>query len=203
MPKPTVSRRTQRERTDTTVEALLAAAFPQFGDQGFAAASLDEICRAAGVTKGALYHHFPGGKPELFEAVALAALERMVDALKKAAARGAGKPDALAKTIDAYFEVALEERVQRIMLQDAPSVFGFQRWRETEYRYSWRFIRDSLDAIGGKRALSEAAKDMRATVIFGACCEATLAIATAKKPRAARAEAVTQITSLCIALAQA
>ncbi|MGH8905176.1 MAG: TetR family transcriptional regulator [Egibacteraceae bacterium] len=53
------------EEAAATREALLKAALPVFGQRGYAAATLDEIARCAGVTRGALYHHF-AGKPELF-----------------------------------------------------------------------------------------------------------------------------------------
>src|SRR4051794_2576119 len=63
-----VTKRTQAERTESTRNALIAAARPLFADRGYARVGTEEIVRAAGVTRGALYHHFDG-KRELFEAV--------------------------------------------------------------------------------------------------------------------------------------
>src|SRR3954447_25822182 len=60
--------RTQRERSQTTTARLVEAARPLFAAHGFARTLLDDSILRAGVTKGALYHHFPG-KRELFEAV--------------------------------------------------------------------------------------------------------------------------------------
>ena len=61
-------RRTQAERSEATRDALIAAARRLFAERGYDGVGTEEIVRAAGVTRGALYHHF-GGKRELFEAV--------------------------------------------------------------------------------------------------------------------------------------
>src|SRR5580693_7195083 len=62
------SRRTQAERSAETREALIAAARPLFAVHGYADVALETIVRTAGVTRGALYHHF-ADKTELFAAV--------------------------------------------------------------------------------------------------------------------------------------
>ena len=49
----------RRREPDVTRERLLNAAFEEIYQRGFQAASLDTILDQAGVTKGALYHHFP------------------------------------------------------------------------------------------------------------------------------------------------
>ena len=51
---------TQQERTEATTVALVEAARDLFAKDGFAATSLDAVVAKAGVTKGALYHHFSG-----------------------------------------------------------------------------------------------------------------------------------------------
>ena len=58
----------QAERRQATRDAIVAAAATLFGAKGFAATTIDEIAAAAGVAKGAVYHHFPN-KEAVFEAV--------------------------------------------------------------------------------------------------------------------------------------
>src|SRR5688500_2411808 len=62
------SKRTQADRSAATQAALVTAARPLFAAKGYAAVGTDEVARAAGVTRGALYHQF-AGKEELFAAV--------------------------------------------------------------------------------------------------------------------------------------
>ena len=62
------ARRTQAGRSAETSDALIAAARPMFASPGYSEVSLENIVRAAGVTRGALYHHF-ADKLELFAAV--------------------------------------------------------------------------------------------------------------------------------------
>jgi len=191
-------RRTQRERSEATVDAMIAAAHAQFGDRGYDAASLDDVCAAAGVTKGALYHHFSGGKPALFKAVVVKMQEQLVAAMSAARVRGAD--DVLRAVIGAYFDVALEKRFYRITLQDAPAVFGLHHWREIEYRYSLKFIRAGIEAIPPEYSpeyrMDDEWADMLSVAVFGACCEATVAIAMAKEPEKAKAQAIEVIIAM-------
>src|SRR5215510_12961166 len=74
---------------DVTREKLLTAAFEEIYRRGFQAASLDTIIARAGVTKGALYHHFPDkaslGYTVVDEVVNGSLLERWLGLLEKQA----------------------------------------------------------------------------------------------------------------------
>ena len=61
--------RTKAAQRDATIAALVGAARELFAQRGYAAVGTEEIVQAAGVTRGALYHHFRGGKEQLFQAV--------------------------------------------------------------------------------------------------------------------------------------
>lgn len=169
-------RRTQTERREATIEALQFAAIKVFGDMGYESASLDEICAAAKVTKGALYHHYPNGKIALFEAVVILEQERMLSAMMAASDGTLNAELALRAVLAAYFEVALQPGMYRITLLDAPAVLGLKRWREIEYRYSQTFIRAVLDRALESR-VSEDYREMLASALFGAASELTLGIA--------------------------
>ena len=114
---------TNPERTEATRLALLDAAHALFIDRGYAAASTPEICAAAGVTRGALYHHF-ADKRALF----LAVLEResvaVRDAIEDAAGRASAPRQALLKGADAYLAAMAERGRTRLLLVDGPAVLG-------------------------------------------------------------------------------
>lgn len=182
-------RRTQTERSGATIKALRSAATRLFGELGYEAASLDEICAAAEVTKGALYHHFPGGKIALFEAVVILEQERMLSAMTVASDSTKTAEIALRAALAAYFEVALEPGMYRITLLDAPAVLGLERWREIEYRYSQAFIREALNSALETRT-SDDYREMLASALFGSACELTLGIAGSKNTNAACKHAI-------------
>jgi AcrR family transcriptional regulator len=188
-------RRSQDERSQATTEALLRAAERAFGRDGYDASSLDAIAARARVTKGALYHHFPGGKSALFEAVVLRLHGRLVRALDAAAADATGR-DGLSRVLDTYFAMATEPSFHRITSLDAPAVFGPDKWREIEYQHALRHIRTSIDLVLSASRVSDAAKTMLAQAFFGAVNEATFSVVAARDRDAARRLAVATIATI-------
>src|SRR3546814_8503843 len=81
-----VARRSRMQMTAETRSTLLKLARQMFGKTGYADASMDELTAAAGMTRGALYHHF-GSKQGLFEAVVEQIDEEMDDQLKTLATK--------------------------------------------------------------------------------------------------------------------
>src|SRR3954451_14864172 len=124
-------RRSQAERASSTRAALLDAALPLFTERGYAQVGTEDIVRKAGVTRGALYHHF-GGKAKLLEAV----YERLEAESTERVARGVLGSDlesplaAMRAGIEAFLDECAKPEMQRIVLHDAPAVLGWDRWRE-------------------------------------------------------------------------
>ena len=119
----TEPRRRRAETAQDTTERLLAVARRAFAEQGFAATSLDALAAEAGVTRGALHHHF-GNKTGLFEAVLRAVDAEVTDIL---AAEWAAEPDhwhAFLRWYDHYLAEALHPSRRRILFQDAAAVLG-------------------------------------------------------------------------------
>jgi len=127
-------RRTQAERAADTREALIAAARSLFADPGFADAALETIVRDAGVTRGALYHHFDD-KQALFRAVLEAIESEVAERMRSAAAEAADPWDQVRAACRAYLDACLERDVQRIVVLDAPSVLGWHTWCEIDRKY--------------------------------------------------------------------
>jgi len=103
--------------------ALIAAARKAFAEKGFAAASMDELTAAAGLTRGALYHNF-GDKRGLLAAVVGQIDTEMASRAKEIGARQATGWDALLAEAEVYIEMALNPEVRRIVLLDGPAVLG-------------------------------------------------------------------------------
>jgi AcrR family transcriptional regulator len=184
------TRRTQAQRAAETRDALIAAARPLFAAQGFSEAALETIVRAAGVTRGALYHHF-ADKTELFAAV-FEQVEGEVAAQMGEAIAASGQTDPVeVMRLGAGFwlDACSDPEVQRIVLVDAPAVLGWTRWTEIGNRYNVGLVRALLtDAVETGRIPSQPI-EATALTILGAMREATLYVALAEDHDQARQEA--------------
>lgn len=183
--------RTQVERSVATRSALIAAARRLFAADGFAAVGTEAIVRAAGVTRGALYHQF-ADKTELFAAVVE---DVEADVVEHLAAQVMADPEALGdpvslleQGIDAWLDAGAQPEVQRIVLLDAPGVLGWERWRATGLRYGLGLIEASLQGAVDAGTLPPQPVRPLAHLIVSAFDEAALYVARSPDPAGARAE---------------
>ena len=181
-------------KADETRRSLVAAARQLFGDQGYAATSVDEIVRAAGVTKGALYHHFRD-KDDLFRAV----VEQVkVDVTGAAAERFFDDQDAddemarVRRLCTSLIEAHLDPAVQRITVMDARSVFDAATRRELETRYEVSLLRGAFRSAMRVGAIEQQDIATLAPVMAGALIEACSLVTEAddKEDMRARVDAV-------------
>ncbi|HZG92917.1 MAG TPA: TetR/AcrR family transcriptional regulator [Pseudonocardia sp.] len=186
------TRAQQRDRTRT---ALLEVSRRLFADQGYAAVGLAEIVRAAGVTKGALYHHFPGGKADLFRAV-LAGVQAQVAATVAATAEAEDDPwTRLTAGCRAFLAAATEPAVRRIMLVDGPAVLGWAEWRALDEATSASHLGDALDGLVEAGVLARQPVAPLTRLLSGAMNEAALWLAETGDP-ADLADVVTALTRM-------
>jgi len=137
--------KTNAEYSERTRGLLLAAARREFARAGYADAATERIVEAAGVTRGALYHHFED-KRELFAAV-VAELQREITARIEQRAEGKRKPlDSLLAGCDAWLDACLDADIQQILLLDGPAVLGWRRWTEIDAREGAGSLRRGIDA---------------------------------------------------------
>lgn len=194
-------KRTQAERSEATREALIEAARSLFAERGYAGVGTEEIVRAAGVTRGALYHHF-GGKRDLFEAV----YERVEAELAQRIASGALDADAAAPLeamragAEMFLQACTEPEAQRIALLDGPSVLGWDRWREIAAEHGLGLIEGTLQAAVDAGAIPEQPVRPLAHLLMGALDEAAMLVARAEDPEAMRAEVGHTLDRLIAAL---
>ena len=114
---------TQAERSAATRAALLSAARALFTEKGFAATGREEIAERAGVTRGALYHHF-ASKRDAFAAVAAELDTELAARVVAAARRGATPHEQIRLSARAYVAAFAEPAVLRILLTEAAAVLG-------------------------------------------------------------------------------
>jgi AcrR family transcriptional regulator len=187
--------RTQAERSEATSGALVSAARRLFAEDGYAATSLEAIVAAAGVTKGALYHHF-AGKRELFAAVFAAEQERLSSAIVAAYQRADEDAwMAFEAGCRAFVEASQEPGAQRIVLLDAQAALGWETIRRLEA--------GTLDLmeLGLERAIEAGRIAPRPTrplahLLFGALCESAMMIAREPDPAAALEAATHELGEL-------
>lgn len=106
-----------------TRSKLIKAARHAFATKGYADSSMDDLTAEAGLTRGALYHHF-GGKKGLLEAVINQIEGEMVERLSNIVAEANDAWDGFINESIAYIKMALEPEIQRIVLLDGPAVLG-------------------------------------------------------------------------------
>jgi AcrR family transcriptional regulator len=192
---------TKAAQSEATRSRLLAVARALFGERGYAAVGTEEVVRAAGVTRGALYHQF-ADKRALFRAV-LESLEEEVIAAA-AAERAAHGDDVLAAFragCRGWLEASADPAVGRILLIDGPAVLGAEEWREIAERYGLGVIRASLEHGMATGALAPQPVDPLAHALLGALDEAALYVARAEDRATALAETAAVIDRLIDALA--
>lgn len=133
------------ERASATRAALLTAARDLFATTGYAATGTEAILAAAGVTRGALYHHF-ADKQALFAAVcealhveAQAVIETDADAAPSAF-------DGLIAGCLGFLDFMVRPEVRRILILDAPSVLGWAAWNEMDRRHGFGLLIEGAQA---------------------------------------------------------
>ena len=176
-----MSRRSRPEMIAETRAKLIAAARKAFAEYGYAEASMDDLTAAAGLTRGALYHHF-GGKQGLLEAVIEQIDAEMAERLAAITAVAPTRWDGLVQENIGYIELALEPDVQRIMLRDGPAVLGDPA--------NWPGALACIASIRGNIELLQADGVVRAEIdaeaaarmISGASTDAAMWIANSRDP---------------------
>ena len=166
----------QVQRRATTIAAITRAAGELFAAHGFAATSIDDIGRRAGVAKGAVYHHFES-KEQIFARV----FEQMTAALaaEVAATAAAGKSilDSFELGTLKYLTSISGDRCRQVLLIDGPAVLGWGKWREIDARHFGGTMQGpAKTTLRGRASLREIAAIRH--LLAGAVAEAALVCAT-------------------------
>ena len=166
---------------------LISAARKLFAQQGFHGTGTHEIVLLAGVSRGALQHHF-ARKEDLFRAVFEAVGSDMAEpAMRGQQSRAAGgRWENLKEHIESYLESATTPEVQRIILIDGPAVLGWAEWRSLQARTGLDIIEDAV--VDGIEAglIRRQNPEALANLILSLIGEAALLVANAPASDSAR-----------------
>jgi AcrR family transcriptional regulator len=180
-------RRTQAQRRAATRGALLDAARSLFAEKGYHGTAAEEIVRRAGLTRGALYHHFED-KKDLFRAV-VDEMEGEIDEEIEAAERAeSGLPETVMAGYRAFVDAVLDPEMKRTFFLDGPSVLGWE-WHEIDARHAVAKIEEGLEALSAEGFVEPQPVGPLARLINGALLEAAFFVAVSEDPEVARDEA--------------
>jgi AcrR family transcriptional regulator len=166
---------------------LIEVATQLFTEHGYEGTSIEAVLAAAGVSRGALYHHF-AGKEALFEAVLTAVSERVTVELGAVIGDCTDPVDALRTAGMAWIGLAADPVVQRVVLVDAPSVLGWDRWRAMDDGQTLGTLRAMLQAVSDSGRLPAELVAPFSHMLLAALDELVLVVARAPDSTAAVAE---------------
>ena len=167
---------TRAARAAVTRSQLIAVGRRLFAERGFAGTATEDIVAAAGVTRGALYYHFRN-KQDLFRAV-FATIEEEVHEQVTAVALLEPEPwSGLLAACAAFLDASLDPAIQQIALIDAPSVLGWDEWREIGSQYRFGLLAVGLEWAMATGRIDDQPVAPLAHVLLGALNEGALFIA--------------------------
>ncbi|MET3970093.1 MULTISPECIES: TetR/AcrR family transcriptional regulator [Bradyrhizobium] len=189
----------QAERRAATSEAILTEARRLFGTQGFAATTVDDIAAAAGVAKGAVYHHFKT-KEVVFEAVFDSVSRDLVAEIDRTARAEKDVLAAMVAGTQHYFAATAKGPTGQIILRDGPAVLGWERWREIDAQHFGGKMPRALSVAMEAGLIAKQPVEPLARLLLGAVTEAAVACAGRTDIARAGAEYARAFKSLVEAL---
>src|SRR3954469_4678936 len=190
---------TRPERGEATRDALVSAARALFAEHGYAGVGTEEVVRRAGLTRGALYHHFRD-KRDLFRAVFEQTEGEIMQEIIARVEGIADPMEELATGVRAFLDACDDPTLMRIGLRDAPGVLGWEEWREIGNRHGLGLVTGALGWAMDERQIARGDVRTLAHLLLAALAEASLLIASADDPGAARAEVEETLLALLAGL---
>jgi AcrR family transcriptional regulator len=167
------------------IKALLAAGREIFAREGYQAAGIEAISRAARVTRGAFYHHFED-KKALFDAVVDSLQSEAAGKIEQRARAQRKIWDRLSVGIDAYLDACLEPAYRRIVIQEAAAVLGNERYREIEEAHPMALLTATLNALKRDGELDFEDVNLLSRMVDAMICEMAIMLPAADHPKKLR-----------------
>jgi AcrR family transcriptional regulator len=176
---------TKAEQSEATRGALVAAAEALFAARGFADTPTEAVVKTAGVTRGALYHHFTD-KADLFRAVYEALEQRMIAQVEEAVTGLTDPIAVLHRGTEAFLDACLDPAVQRIVLLEGPTVLGWDTWRQIDMAYGLGMVTAVLELAMQTGVIRRAPVEALAHILLGGLNEGAMLMASSPDLEAAR-----------------
>ncbi len=188
-------RRSNRERTETTTAQLLTAGRKLFVERGYGATGTPDIVAEAGVTRGALYHHFED-KQALFRAVVEREAEAVAALIEHASPERLSPRDALVTGGEAYLAAMAEPGRTRLLLLDEPAALGRAEMDAIDARHGTRTLREGIAAAMRAGAMKKLPVEAVTALLSSAFDRAALAIDAGADPKSFRVALAATIDGL-------
>jgi len=192
---------TKAEQSEATRGALVAAAETLFAERGFADTATEAVVKAAGVTRGALYHHFTD-KADLFRAVYERLEQRMLAQVEEAVAGLTDPVAVLHRGTEAFLDACLDPSVQRIVLLEGPTVLGWDTWRQIDMAYGLGMVTAVLEVAMQTGAIRPAPVEALAHILLGGLNEGAMLMASSPDIEGARQRTGEALRAVIDGLAQ-
>lgn len=172
------------EKAAVTKANIIAVARRLFATRGYDRTSTEAILEESKVSRGSLYHHFEN-KEALFAAVLEAVEIDITTATGQARANITDPVEALSAAFDSFLDMASETEVRQIVLTDAHSVVGWQKWREIEERHGFGRLKQALKLIAAVGRIHEDMVDVFAHILLASLLEVAFVVARSPNPQTA------------------
>ncbi|BDT91802.1 MULTISPECIES: TetR/AcrR family transcriptional regulator [Nocardia] len=185
---------------ENTRRTLLETAARLFAEREYADLSAEELVRAAGLTRGALYHHFDG-KKGLFEAVVDELEDRAAQRIRAAIDSATDPFERVDRSLEAFLDVCTEPDYRHIVLLQGPIALGWRRWREVDQRHLSSLVLEGARNLLDAGLIQPHPPELLASAFYGALTEMSLIIAESADTEKGRAEAAALARALLSGLA--
>ena len=176
-------RRSNKDRAEATRQILMDHARELFVERGYSETATPDIVAAAGVTRGALYHHF-ADKRGLFLSVVEREAAQVAAEIAAAAGKAVSARDALVRGIAAYFDAMAAPGRSRLLLLDGPAIMGLESGRATDRDHAEASLHSGLEAYLRETDSDLAGLEPVARLLSAAFDRAVLAIAAGESREA-------------------
>lgn len=173
---------TNKERRDATRTNIILAARECFTRSGYEETHTDSILERAGISRGAMYHHF-SSKREVFEAVYVSVVQETIAYSMKAGKDSESPLEELISACHAWLRLVRKPAIASILIEQGPQVLGWKRAREIESQSSLAPMRQALENACAAGELELPSVEIAALLINALLAEAAL-ISLYRKPRA-------------------